>query len=601
MNRHIRRILLIDDDKDDYLLTRQMLSEAREGKFTLEWAPTYQAGEKSLANDSFDAVLVDYDLGHQTGIDLIRKAVGSHYPAPILLLTGRGTYEVDVAAMQAGAADYLSKSELNPAFLERAIRYAIDRKKNERELQAREMILREVNEKTAWLARFPDENPNPVVRISFDGLLLYQNPAASQLSGWNFVVGECVSSSMFKIIQKAIEQNHPSDVEHEIEGRYYSIAVTPFAGERYVNLYAQDVTKRVKAEKALRETEERFRIALSNTAIAVFSTDRDLRYTWFYCTPMNHMIAGIIGKRDDEILVPAHAAEFIDLKRRVLETRVSAQEELQLIVGELHRTLLVSVEPYLDHAGELVGVIGACYDITEQRRLEAESFDHLTEMEVHHRLLEYRERERQVIARDLHDGPVQDLSSLVFQLQLAKEGVLEPALRFEFDKIGLTMKQTIRDLRGMINELRPPSLIRFGITRAIQCYTDDFREKHPELEIELNLNPLHEETMLPDQVNLTLYRIYQEAMNNIIRHAQATQVKVRLGQVSDYVILDISDNGMGFPRLAELAEQKHNDHYGLIGMQERADAVGGSFNVNSEPGKGTSIHVTLPLSGYNQP
>src|SRR5689334_14277692 len=103
--RYIWRILLVDDDEDDYVLIRQMLAEARERKFVLEWASTFKAGKDMLEADrSFDAVLVDYDLRSDTGIELIRAAVAQQYPAPFILLTGHGTYELDVQAMEAGAA-----------------------------------------------------------------------------------------------------------------------------------------------------------------------------------------------------------------------------------------------------------------------------------------------------------------------------------------------------------------------------------------------------------------------------------------------------------------------------------------------------------------
>jgi signal transduction histidine kinase len=245
----------------------------------------------------------------------------------------------------------------------------------------------------------------------------------------------------------------------------------------------------------------------------------------------------------------------------------------------------------------MVGTIGACFNVTEQRKLEAESLEHITEMEVHHRLLEYREKERQGIARDLHDGPVQDLSGLLFNIQFTKDVIKDAAVRLDLERIGGSIKQIIRDLRDMINELRPPSLIRFGVTRAIQLHAEDFMEKHPEIDIELMLRPVDNELRLAEAIDLTVFRIYQEAMTNIARHALATKVSVRFNKLNDYVILEVRDNGKGFSIASGLAEHTQRDHYGLAGMRERADAVGGQFSVISEPGEGTIIHVAIPLSG----
>jgi PAS domain S-box-containing protein len=125
------RILHIDDDEEDFILVRAMLSQAQSVRISLDWASSLTAGREKLLANTYDAVLVDYDLGVVTGIELIREMVARDYAAPLILYTGRGSYEVDVEAMQAGATMYLSKSESTPLLLERIIRYAIERKQAE--------------------------------------------------------------------------------------------------------------------------------------------------------------------------------------------------------------------------------------------------------------------------------------------------------------------------------------------------------------------------------------------------------------------------------------------------------------------------------------
>lgn len=129
--QHSWNILHIDDDEDDFILARAMLAQAQSGKITLEWASTLEEAREKMHARVYDAVLVDYDLGGVTGIELIRGMVAEGYTAPLILYTGRGSYEVDVEAMQAGATMYLSKSEATPLLLERIIRYAIERKQTE--------------------------------------------------------------------------------------------------------------------------------------------------------------------------------------------------------------------------------------------------------------------------------------------------------------------------------------------------------------------------------------------------------------------------------------------------------------------------------------
>ena len=123
------KILLVEDDEDDYLLARDLLSEIPGHHFTLDWANTYAKGIETMVLNQHDVVLVDYRLGAENGVSLLRRALECGCQAPVILLTGAGQHEIDVEAMQAGAADYLVKAELRSDTLERSIRYAIQRKR----------------------------------------------------------------------------------------------------------------------------------------------------------------------------------------------------------------------------------------------------------------------------------------------------------------------------------------------------------------------------------------------------------------------------------------------------------------------------------------
>ena len=120
------KVLLIDDDEDDYILTRELLSEVKVGKYALDWASSYEEGLKVAGRREHHVCLVDYRLGERSGVQLIREARESRLTTPMILLTGQGNHDVDVEAMQAGATDYLVKDETSPALLERTIRYAVE-------------------------------------------------------------------------------------------------------------------------------------------------------------------------------------------------------------------------------------------------------------------------------------------------------------------------------------------------------------------------------------------------------------------------------------------------------------------------------------------
>lgn len=121
------RVLLIDDDRDDYLLTRDMLAAFSDRSVELHWEADFEAGLDLACRQRHDVVLLDFRLGKRDGLEFLRQAIASGCQAPIIMLTGQGEHEVDVAAMKAGAADYLLKTELSDSLLQRVIRHALER------------------------------------------------------------------------------------------------------------------------------------------------------------------------------------------------------------------------------------------------------------------------------------------------------------------------------------------------------------------------------------------------------------------------------------------------------------------------------------------
>ncbi len=127
MNTRPIRVLLVDDDEDDYVITRDLLSEIEGRCFELEWEATYDGAIEAIERHQHDVYLLDYRLGERNGLELLREALDNGGRAPMILLTGQGDREIDVEAMRAGAADYLVKGQIGASIMERSIRYAIER------------------------------------------------------------------------------------------------------------------------------------------------------------------------------------------------------------------------------------------------------------------------------------------------------------------------------------------------------------------------------------------------------------------------------------------------------------------------------------------
>jgi signal transduction histidine kinase len=387
-------ILLVEDDEDDYLMTKSYLKDMRGHAIQLDWASSYMDGLEKVGAHDYDVALIDYNLGEQNGLDLVRETRQRGFTLPIILLTGHGNYEIDLLAMRAGATDYLSKNEATPLLLERAIRYAIEHKQH---------------------------------------------------------------------------------------------------------------------EEALVD---------ANRQLATAKSDLETR----------------VHERTIELLRKNESLEAEIMRRKVVETELA----------ELQR-----------------------------------------------RLIDSTEAERLALAQELHDGPMQDLYGITYQMDAIRNGVTPDEREQKINAVQNELQNVIQTLRATAGELRPPTLTAFGLEKAIRSHAEHAKRSYPDLQIQLNLMP--DRQTLPDRVRLALFRIYQVSLANIVRHAAATQAEICLTLDDNQVVLEIRDNGRGFEvpeRLIQLARQ---GHLGLVGASERAEAVGGKMEIISAPGEGTLVRVLAPL------
>jgi signal transduction histidine kinase len=155
-------------------------------------------------------------------------------------------------------------------------------------------------------------------------------------------------------------------------------------------------------------------------------------------------------------------------------------------------------------------------------------------------------------------------------------------------------EHNIRLLRHIMTTLRPPAVVNFGLIAAIQSHIEDFRQRQPAIRVELVMP--EEIPMLSEEVVLGVYRICQQAIYNIVQHAQADQIWVRFYSQDNLLSLEVEDNGIGFTMPANLVELPRRKHLGVVGMTERARAIGGELTVDSAPGQGTRVRMTLSLS-----
>ncbi|NEQ17071.1 MAG: PAS domain S-box protein, partial [Moorea sp. SIO3E2] len=163
-------VLLVDDDEDDYIITRDLLSENRRARFSLTWVATYAKGLEMIGQNHHDVYLLDYRLGEHNGLELLGEAIARGCTAPIILLTAQGDHEVDMEAMKAGAADYLDKSQLRGPLLERSIRYALERQQAQQKIREQAALL--------------DVATDAILVRDLDNTISFWNKGAECLYGW---------------------------------------------------------------------------------------------------------------------------------------------------------------------------------------------------------------------------------------------------------------------------------------------------------------------------------------------------------------------------------------------------------------------------------
>jgi signal transduction histidine kinase len=220
---------------------------------------------------------------------------------------------------------------------------------------------------------------------------------------------------------------------------------------------------------------------------------------------------------------------------------------------------------------------------------------------LHRRLIDNVEAERLRLAQDLHDGPIQDLYSISFQLKemLNASGVdsteAGASKAHEITSMLETTQKVINQLRGICGELRPPTLMPFGLEKAIRSHVETIHQADPNLEISLDL--MADDQDLPEGLRLALFRIYQHAVTNVVRHAHAKHLQIYFGFDPEQAELVIQDDGIGFELPHRWEVLTRQGHFGLVGTAERVEAIGGQLLVESSLGKGTEIRVRVPLIG----
>jgi signal transduction histidine kinase len=328
-------------------------------------------------------------------------------------------------------------------------------------------------EEIAMLARFPEENPNPILRVSSEGIVLYSNkPALVLLEAWGCNVGEALPAHLHRLVSGALNSRQAHEVEIECADRMFSIRLMPIVGSNYVNIYGRDITTEKLAKQKL---------------------------------------------IDDQMKLKSLAS--------------------QLTLAE--------------------------------------------------------ERERRRIAGELHDRISQSLAISKIKLEALRKSGYGEKLDKTLEDICNSLGQTIQDTRTLTFDIGNPILYELGFETAVSHWlTEQIQNKH---KIKTEFKDDGQPKLLDDDIRILLFRSVRELLINVVKHSQASKVKVSIRKADNHICVEVEDNGVGFEAEKSISLPAKTYGFGLFSIRYRLEELGGHLEIESKPGRGCKVTMTAPL------
>jgi PAS domain S-box-containing protein len=357
-----------------------------------------------------------------------------------------------------------------------------------------------------------------------------------------------------------------------------------------------DITARKRAEAALHERDERVRLLVEQIPAILWTTDRDLCFTSSAGEGLKalglepNQVVGMslfeYFQTDDPDFMP------IAMHRRVIEGEpVTYQTSWDGHVFESH------AEPLRNDQGAIIGCLGIALDITERKEAEEKLLHSEQQLRaLASRLQRVREEESAIIAREIHDELGQTLTGLKMDISWIRRRVAEMTksdlclqVADRLKTMSSEVDNTIRVVRRISTQLRPVILDDLGLMRALEWQTREFESRTG---IYCDFKAETAESDLKNEHSTAVFRIFQEILTNVARHAGARNVEINLRNENESLVLDVKDDGRGITE----EEIKSPRALGILGMQERAQVCGGNLFIQRASGGGTSVTVKVPLA-----
>ena len=472
-----------------------------------------------------------------------------------------------------------------------------------RDMTQQERLERELRDSQDRYRFLVENSPDVVFSTDPDGRFTFMSESMERMSGWSpdevtgghfsRVVDEASQPEAMRAWIALVTDPTSEQVAHinlkSPDGRLIPVEVSAvgmfdaeggFAG---IHGSTRDISERDRLERELRESEERYRYLVASSPDLVWLTDAEGTLT-FISDAARSMLGfeptDLMGRPYAEIFAPT-ARRDAAVRFRWLARHPSAVHRMRLPFrhADGHDVLVEINGTGMTADGRFIGAHGAARDVSERDRLERDLRRQAGELAAG--------EERAHLARELHDSVTQALFSMTL-VSRSIEMLLDrdpAAARAQLGQLRDLQREALAEMRALIFELRPGNLEQDGLTRALRTHTAALQGR-------IGLPVVVESTVeerLPVQIEEVLYRIAQEALHNVVKHANARQVRVEVGRIAKGVRLRITDDGKGFD-----PERVPDGHLGLAGMRARAAKIGARFSCRSVPGEGTTIEVVVP-------
>lgn len=368
-----------------------------------------------------------------------------------------------------------------------------------------------------------------------------------------------------------------------------------------IALYIHDDTPRKKAGEALKESAQRFRSLISELPVGVLlqNADGSIEMTnEVMCRLFQLPESEILGKKIWELyddVIHEDGRQFLRSERPSYKVMQTLQPVKNVVMGVWHKLrkervwLLISADPVVNEKVELRNIVCSFADISDRKKLEKKNVMQKLahQRQVTQATLDGQEQQRLEIGKELHDNIGQQLTTIKLFLDMARSTAGHEAAPLLTSAIK-NVSSVINEVRAISRSLVPPTLKDLGFIESVNDLIESLHATQP-ITVDLDYLDFNED-LLANNTKLALYRIIQEQMNNIIKHAAAAHVTIELAYQGESISLRITDNGNGFDTA------KARKGVGLVNITNRAELLGGKMEIQSTPGNGCTVQVWIPLA-----